>query len=289
MPDTIYVAASGGGVWKSTDAGMTWQSAWPTDVTQAIGRAGHRARRHAVGRHRRGEPVRRRPDVLRRRHLQVHRRRRDVAAVGSARQRGDRPHRRRPDRTRTGSSWRRRARSRRRVSQRGIYRVDNGGKDWKLVLAPPNDTTGGIDVAIDPSNPQPRLRGAVGSQAQQRRPHLRRRRLRPVPLRRRRRHLDAAAEHRRPVCRLRPDRRPGCTQRRQPRPHRRRRRAERPEPRLRRVRLAVRAGQGLLRLQRRRRLVRARRPAGRIRRLPVVVRPAVGRPRRTRTTSSTPT
>src|SRR5258705_9300587 len=38
------------------------------------------------------------------------------------------------------------------VSQRGIYRVDNGGKDWKLVLAPPNDTTGGIDLAIDPAN-----------------------------------------------------------------------------------------------------------------------------------------
>jgi photosystem II stability/assembly factor-like uncharacterized protein len=38
------------------------------------------------------------------------------------------------------------------VSQRGIYRVDNGGKDWKLVLAPPNDTTGGIDLAIDPTN-----------------------------------------------------------------------------------------------------------------------------------------
>ena len=40
------------------------------------------------------------------------------------------------------------------VGQRGIYRVTNGGKDWKLVLAPPNDTTGGVDIAIDPSNPQ---------------------------------------------------------------------------------------------------------------------------------------
>src|SRR6266545_671036 len=38
------------------------------------------------------------------------------------------------------------------AGQRGIYRVTNGGKDWKLVLAPPNDTTGGIDLAIDPSN-----------------------------------------------------------------------------------------------------------------------------------------
>src|SRR5438132_1191786 len=38
------------------------------------------------------------------------------------------------------------------AGQRGIYRVTNGGKDWKLVLAPPNSTTGGIDLAIDPSN-----------------------------------------------------------------------------------------------------------------------------------------
>ena len=97
-PDTVYTAASGGGVWKSTDAGMTWQSAWPTNVTQTIGALAIGSGRHTVGRYRRGQSVRRRPDVLRQWHLQVDRRRRDMAALGPRRQRGYRPHRRRPDR-----------------------------------------------------------------------------------------------------------------------------------------------------------------------------------------------
>ena len=36
-PNTIYVAAAGGGVWKSTDAGLTYTTAWPDDYPQAIG------------------------------------------------------------------------------------------------------------------------------------------------------------------------------------------------------------------------------------------------------------
>src|SRR3954463_4462041 len=35
--DTIYIASAGGGVWKSTDAGTTFSSAWPSDQTQSIG------------------------------------------------------------------------------------------------------------------------------------------------------------------------------------------------------------------------------------------------------------
>ena len=35
--DTIYIASAGGGVWKSTDAGMTYTPAWPNDYPQAIG------------------------------------------------------------------------------------------------------------------------------------------------------------------------------------------------------------------------------------------------------------
>jgi hypothetical protein len=36
-PDTVYVAASGGGVWKSTDAGLTFHAAWPDNLTQTLG------------------------------------------------------------------------------------------------------------------------------------------------------------------------------------------------------------------------------------------------------------
>jgi hypothetical protein len=35
--NTIYVATAGGGVWKSTDAGATYTTAWPDDYPQAIG------------------------------------------------------------------------------------------------------------------------------------------------------------------------------------------------------------------------------------------------------------
>src|SRR5262249_44777394 len=37
QPNTIFVASAGGGVWKSTDAGMTYTPAWPNDAPQAIG------------------------------------------------------------------------------------------------------------------------------------------------------------------------------------------------------------------------------------------------------------
>src|SRR5580765_5945418 len=37
QPDTIYISSAGGGVWKSTDAGLTYAPAWPNDYPQAIG------------------------------------------------------------------------------------------------------------------------------------------------------------------------------------------------------------------------------------------------------------
>ena len=40
------------------------------------------------------------------------------------------------------------------AGQRGIYRLTGTGKNWQLVLPTPNNTTGGVDLAIDPANPQ---------------------------------------------------------------------------------------------------------------------------------------
>ena len=37
--------------------------------------------------------------------------------------------------------------------QRGVYRSTDGGDTWTLVLAGANDTTGAVDLAIDPQNP----------------------------------------------------------------------------------------------------------------------------------------
>jgi len=37
LSDTIYAAAASGGLWRSSDAGATFQSVWPDGVTQAMG------------------------------------------------------------------------------------------------------------------------------------------------------------------------------------------------------------------------------------------------------------
>jgi photosystem II stability/assembly factor-like uncharacterized protein len=39
-------------------------------------------------------------------------------------------------------------------AERGVYRSADGGKSWKLVLAPPDSLSGPADLAMDPSNPR---------------------------------------------------------------------------------------------------------------------------------------
>ena len=80
------------------------------------------------------------------------------------------------------------------AAQRGLYRTTDAGKTWELVLAPPNSSTGAVDIAINPQNPQIVYADAVGPPAHQRHPHLRRRRLRPVPLQRRRHDVEAPGD-----------------------------------------------------------------------------------------------
>ncbi|WP_432863753.1 WD40/YVTN/BNR-like repeat-containing protein [Microbispora rosea] len=152
-PDTLYVAASGGGVWKSTDAGDTFEPAWPNDNTQTVGAltmgpdgtlwAGTgEANPSGGGLTYFGDGVYKSTDGGR--HWQqwgltdsaaigkivvdpTDPQTVFVAAAGNL----------------SGSA-----------SERGIYRLTNGGKDWKLVLPTPNATTGGVDLAIDPTNPK---------------------------------------------------------------------------------------------------------------------------------------
>ena len=105
-----------------------------------------------MGRHRRGEPAGRRPDLLRRRHLQLddggqtwqNRGLTDSGSFGRIVVDPSNPDRIYAAAAGTVSTS---------VSQRGIYRSTDGGQTWTQVLAPPNDTTGGADIAIDPSNP----------------------------------------------------------------------------------------------------------------------------------------
>ncbi len=149
--NTIYIAVSGGGVWKSEDAGATFQPAWPDSQTQVMGAIARgadgtlwagtgEANPSGGGLTYFGDGVYRSTDGGA--HWQ-HWGLAQSAAIGRiAVDPVD------PQRVFVAAAG-----SISRVAgQRGIYRVTNGGKDWKLVLAPPNDTTGGIDLAIDPSN-----------------------------------------------------------------------------------------------------------------------------------------
>jgi photosystem II stability/assembly factor-like uncharacterized protein len=150
-PDTLYIAASGGGVWKSTDAGDTFRPAWPTGVTQtigsiAMGRDGTlwagtgEANPSGGGLTFFGDGVYRSRDGGR---TWQHWGLTDSGAIGAiAVDPVD------PRRVFVAASGNLSGTA----GQRGIYRLTNGGKDWKLVLATPNATTGGIDLAIDPSD-----------------------------------------------------------------------------------------------------------------------------------------
>jgi hypothetical protein len=69
--DNIYVPSAGGGVWKSSDAGMTYGPAWPADHPPGDRRARARLRLDALGRYGRGERFGRRHHVRGRRGLQV--------------------------------------------------------------------------------------------------------------------------------------------------------------------------------------------------------------------------
>jgi photosystem II stability/assembly factor-like uncharacterized protein len=152
-PDTMYTAVSGGGVWKTTDAGSTFTNVWPDEQTQVMGAIARgpdgtlwagtgEANPSGGGLTYFGDGMYKSSDGGK--HWQ-HWGLVDSAAIGRIA----------VDPTNPNRVFVAAAGSISRVAgQRGIYRLDNKGKDWKLVLPAPNDTTGGVDVAIDPSNPQ---------------------------------------------------------------------------------------------------------------------------------------
>ncbi|GAA5186154.1 exo-alpha-sialidase [Rugosimonospora acidiphila] len=151
-PSTVYAAVTTGGVMKSTDGGINWSPAWSNADQQAIGALARssngtlwagtgEANPSGGGDTFFGDGIYRSTDggaswdqwglpdsgafgrivVNPKVPSQVW-----AAASGSI-------------------SW---------VSgQRGLYELNDRGKDWKLSLAPTNDTTGAIDVAVNPADP----------------------------------------------------------------------------------------------------------------------------------------
>jgi photosystem II stability/assembly factor-like uncharacterized protein len=150
--NTIYVAAAGGGVWKSTDEGMTFTTAWPDLNVQSIGALARgsngtlwagtgEANPPGGGLTFFGDGIYSSTDggaTWQRRGLT------DSGSFGRIAIDPTNPNRIFAAAAGTVSTS---------VSQRGIYRSTDSGATWQQVLGPPNATTGGADVAIDPSNP----------------------------------------------------------------------------------------------------------------------------------------
>jgi photosystem II stability/assembly factor-like uncharacterized protein len=151
-PDTIYVAAATGGIWKSTDEGAQFTSIWPATNPQAMGAlaissngtlfAGtgeanpgggsityggsgvYRSVDRGVtwelmGLTNSGRIGRIAIDPTDPQHI-------FVAAAGDLFNPG---------------------------GERGVYESSDGGSHWTLVLNGDNDTTGAVDLALDPVNP----------------------------------------------------------------------------------------------------------------------------------------
>ena len=143
--NTVFAGAATGGVWKSTDAGSTFVPAGNPNLTPSIGA----------------------PALCRNRRVEAGRRQRHLPGAGVFRS------------TDSGATWQslrltgsdrigRTAIDPRNANrlfvaaagnlfvagrQRGLYRSTDGGTTWQLVLAGANATTGAIDVAISPADP----------------------------------------------------------------------------------------------------------------------------------------
>ena len=153
LPDTVYVAAATGGVWKSTDAGATFQTAWPDDLTQSLGALaiasdGTLYAGTGEANNGGGSVVYGGSGVYRSRDrgetwelvgLE------DSGTIGRIAVDPANPSR--VFVAATGNMF---------VpgGERGLYRSLDGGDTWELVLPGENPTTGAVDVAIDPQNPQ---------------------------------------------------------------------------------------------------------------------------------------
>jgi photosystem II stability/assembly factor-like uncharacterized protein len=152
-PDTVYVAAATGGVWKTTDGGRTLEQAWPDDASQSMGAI-------AIG-----------PDRA------IWAGTGELNPGGGSITFGGTGIYRSVD---GGRSWRRRGLEDSGTTgrivvhpsdpqtvyvaaggslftpggERGIYRTTNGGRSWQRILAPATPFSGGADLAMDPRNPK---------------------------------------------------------------------------------------------------------------------------------------
>jgi photosystem II stability/assembly factor-like uncharacterized protein len=150
--NTVYAGAATGGVWRSTDGGQTFASAWPANVTPSIGALAVTPNGTLYAGTGEGNP-----------------------GGGSVTFPGNGVYRS----TDGGTTWTQAGLAGSdRIGRlaidptnpsrifaaatgslfvpggvRGLYRTNDGGTSWQLVLGGANGTTGAIDVAVDPANP----------------------------------------------------------------------------------------------------------------------------------------
>ncbi|MGH2730281.1 MAG: WD40/YVTN/BNR-like repeat-containing protein [Actinomycetota bacterium] len=158
QPNTVYAASASGGVWKSTDAGLTFERAWPNNLTQSLGAlaigsdgtlyagtgepnpGGGSIVYGGTGLYRSTDGGKKWTNVGLKKSGAIGRivvdpsnpKRVFAAAAGDLFAPG---------------------------GERGLYRSLDGGKTWKRVLQGSNGTTGAADVAINPDDPKVILAG----------------------------------------------------------------------------------------------------------------------------------
>jgi photosystem II stability/assembly factor-like uncharacterized protein len=151
-PDTVYVTAATGGVWKTTDAGATMEKAWPDDGAQSMGSI-------AIGSN----------GVIWAGTGELNPGGGSITFGGSGIYRSEND----------GRSWRHVGLPDSGTTgeivvdptdpqtvyvaaggslfnpggERGVYKTTNGGATWNRVLEPATPFTGGADLVMDPRNP----------------------------------------------------------------------------------------------------------------------------------------
>ena len=190
----LYVAAATGGIWKSTNHGMSWKPIFDSQPDNTFGALAIFPGRHEdrLGRHRRTEQPA--ELVVGRRRLSLDRRRRRRGRyLGLHETRVDRPRRARSRRTRTSPTSRPSAISGRATPSAASSRRPTPGRTWTKVLYV-DTLTGATDLVDGSARPERALRRDVSAPAQGVRLQRRRTGQRDLQDDRRRRHLEEARE-----------------------------------------------------------------------------------------------